>query len=94
MKPDVLTLPQRFSSTPQRACAICHFGNPPLEIIKHSTPEQAELDKKLAELAALEVELCERELELATLRAGLAAFETRYLSTLGPLYAELDDLKP
>ena len=66
-----------------------------MEIIKRSTPEQAELDKKLSELAALEVELCERELELelATLRAELADFERRYLSTLGPLYAELDDLE-
>lgn len=65
----------------------------PVEIIKRSTPEQEELDKKLSELAALEVELCKRELELATLRAELADFERRYLSTLGPLYAELDDLE-
>ena len=64
-----------------------------MEIIKHSTPEQQELEKKLTELKALEVELCERELELATLRAELADFERRYVGTLGPLYAELDEIE-
>ena len=63
-----------------------------MEIIKHSTPEQQELEKKLTELKALEVELCERELELATLRAELADFERRYVATLGPHYAELDEM--
>ncbi len=64
-----------------------------MEIIKHSTPEQQELEKKLTELKALEVELCERELELATLRAELVDFERRYVGTLGPLYAELDEIE-
>ena len=93
MKPDVLTLPQRFSSTPQRACAICHFGNSSVEMIKASTLEQRELDKKLAELQALENEFADCDLELATLRAELAVFEKRYLSLLGPLYAELDEVE-
>ena len=37
-----------------------------MEIIKHSTPEQRELDKKVAELQALENEFADCDLELAT----------------------------
>ena len=63
------------------------------EIIKNQTPEELELQRKQAELAALEVELIQRELDLATLRAELVDFENRYLRTVGVLYAELDEIE-
>jgi hypothetical protein len=63
------------------------------EIIKNQTPEERELEKKQAELASLEAELIQRELDLATLRAELAEFESRYLRTVGVLYAELDEIE-
>ncbi len=63
------------------------------EIIKNPTPEERELEKKRAELSALETELIQRELDLATLRAELADFERRYLQTVGVLYAELDEIE-
>ena len=55
-------------------------------------PEEEELARKRAELAQLEDELAERELSLASIRAELAAFERRYLRTVGVLYAELDEI--
>ena len=63
------------------------------EIIRSQTPEERELEKKKAELAALEIELIQREIDLATLRAELTDFESRYLRTVGVLYAELDDIE-
>jgi peptidoglycan hydrolase CwlO-like protein len=65
----------------------------PTEIIKNQTPEERELERKQAELVALEAELIQRELDLATLRAELADFESRYLRTVGALYAELDEIE-
>jgi peptidoglycan hydrolase CwlO-like protein len=63
------------------------------EIIKNQTPEERELEKKQAELSSLEAELIQRELDVATLRAELADFESRYLRTVGVLYAELDEIE-
>lgn len=57
-----------------------------------STPEDRELAVKLSMLAALEEQLAESELALVTLRATLAAFESRYRRVLGAPYAELDEL--
>lgn len=57
------------------------------------TPEQQELDKKLAELATLETALAERELELATLQAELHAFEQEYMRVVGIRYAKLDQIE-
>jgi hypothetical protein len=62
------------------------------QIVRVKTPEEEELDKKRAQLAALESQLAEGELELATLRAELAAFERRYLRIVGLRYAQLDKL--
>jgi hypothetical protein len=56
------------------------------------SPEEEELAKKRGELGPLQIQLAERELYLASLRAELAAFEGRYLRQVGVLYAELDDL--
>jgi peptidoglycan hydrolase CwlO-like protein len=63
------------------------------EIIRNQTPEERELEKKKSEFAALEVELIQRELDLATLRAELTDFESRYIGTVGVLYADLDEIE-
>lgn len=63
------------------------------DIVRNQTPEELELQRKQAELASLEAELIQRELDLATLRADLADFESRYLRTVGVLYAELDEIE-
>lgn len=55
-------------------------------------PEERELENKKAELASLEGDLIQRELDLATSRADLAEFEFRYLRAVGVLYAELDEI--
>jgi hypothetical protein len=62
-------------------------------MVRLLTPEERELERKRAELAALEGELAECELELVTLHNELRAFEAHYLRTVGMLYAELDDLE-
>ncbi len=61
------------------------------EIVRQSTPEEAELARKREELASVRAALAERELELADLRAQLKSFEGRYLRQVGVLYAQLDD---
>lgn len=61
------------------------------EIARHLSPEEQELARKREELAFLQANLTDRELYLANLRAGLAAFEGRYLREVGVLYAELDE---
>ena len=56
-------------------------------------PEERELENKKAELASLEAELVQRELDFATLRTELRSVESRYLGTVGLLYAELDQIE-
>jgi hypothetical protein len=63
------------------------------DIVRNQTPEELELQRKQAELASLEADLIQRELDLATLRAELAEFESRYLRTVGVLYAEVDEIE-
>lgn len=62
------------------------------ELSKYRSPEDEELQRKLAELAALETELADRELQLVTLQTRLAAFERRYWRIVGVRYARLDEL--
>ena len=57
------------------------------------SPEELELGRKRAELAALESELVERELELSTLEGELGAFEAEYLRVVGRRYVVLDELQ-
>lgn len=56
------------------------------------TPEEVYLEKKRAELAVLETQLAERELELHTLRGGMIAFEKQFDALTGERYAQLDEL--
>ncbi len=63
------------------------------EISRHSTPEEIELETKRRELASLEEQVSERELELATNRAKLQHFEATYLQEVGVYLTKLDDLK-
>lgn len=56
-------------------------------------PEERELEKKKAELASLEAQIVQHELDLATLRTELKAVENHYLATVGILYAELDQIQ-
>lgn len=63
------------------------------EIAKRETPEERELRKKLAELTELEERLGKKELELATFRAELSAFEAMYMRIVGVKYAELDEIE-
>jgi chromosome segregation ATPase len=60
-------------------------------IIRRLRPEEEEVSRKRAELAAIQAALGDRELELVDLRGQLAAFEGRYLRQVGALYAELDE---
>lgn len=62
-----------------------------MTIVRRLTPEEEELARKKAELGQLENELAERELYLATLRAEISVFQSRYLRRVGVLYAELDE---
>lgn len=55
-------------------------------------PEDAELAKKLEELAGLQSQLAELELQLCNLRLELAEFESLYCASVGAVYAELDEL--
>jgi hypothetical protein len=66
-----------------------HQKHPP----KKQTPEERELEKKQAELTALESELAQRELDLATVLAEMHSFERRYLSIIGAKYAKLDEIE-
>jgi DnaJ-domain-containing protein 1 len=60
---------------------------------RRKTPEEEELSKKSGEFSELELELVQKELDLATLHGELRAFEARYLSIVGIRYAELDEIE-
>ncbi|WP_299489292.1 J domain-containing protein [Acaryochloris sp. IP29b_bin.137] len=61
-------------------------------LVRQLTPEELELQKKQAELIALEVQLAQRELELATFQAELHSFEYRYMQVVGIRQEELDQI--
>jgi hypothetical protein len=63
------------------------------DITQRKTPEERELEKKRAELTALETVLAQMELDLATIQAQLHSVERRYLNIVGTLYAELDEIE-
>lgn len=56
------------------------------------SPEEQELENKRTELALLEEELAQRELEATTLQAELRSFELRYSRRVGVLLAQLDEI--
>jgi len=60
-------------------------------IARRLSPEEEELANKQHELALLQVQLADKELFLANLKAELTAFEGRYLKQVGVLYSELDE---
>lgn len=62
-------------------------------LARRERPEERELEKKRAELAALEEQLIAAELELRTLRGELAGFEREYLRTVGVGLAQLDAIE-
>jgi len=62
-------------------------------IIPTESPVLRELNLRRAELETLDIELSQRELELATLRGKLMAFERRYLRIVGVRQAELDEIE-
>lgn len=65
----------------------------PTELILQTAPEALELSQLRQELADARALLAERELDVAYLRAELAAFEGLYMRQVGVLYAELDELE-
>lgn len=62
-------------------------------LILRQTSEDRELQKKLAELVAVETELVQRELDLTTLRGQLHGFERDYLQIIGSRYQELERIE-
>jgi len=70
-------------------------GKPKIEsaLAVSLTPEAQELQKKQVELAGIEEELGQAELDLATVQAELRAFRQRYVRTVGTRYAQLDEIE-
>jgi DnaJ-domain-containing protein 1 len=63
------------------------------QLVLQLSPEDEELQRKSAELANLETELIQGELDLATLHAGLQSFEREYQQIVGTRYTELDRIE-
>jgi len=57
------------------------------------SPEEIEIEKKLAEVEAKKDRIAELELTLETLRLELGRFEVEYHARVGRLYVELDKLE-
>ena len=60
-------------------------------IFRRLTPEEIELARARLQLAALRAALAAREQNLAHLRAQLNSFEARYIRQVGVLYIQLDE---
>lgn len=63
------------------------------QLVLQVTPEDEELQRKAAELATLETELVQGELDLTTLHAELHNFDREYQQIIGTRYAELDRIE-
>jgi hypothetical protein len=61
--------------------------------VRSRRPEEAELAKKLEELAGLQSRLAELEFQLFNLHLELTEFEGVYCARVGPVYAELDEVE-
>ncbi|MFM7189636.1 MAG: J domain-containing protein [Microcystaceae cyanobacterium] len=59
-------------------------------LVVHKSPEDEELERKRAELEALEADLVQKELDLATLQGELHSFEREYLQVISSRYRELE----
>ena len=62
-------------------------------VIQTLSPQAEELQARKRELADLRRKLADKELELSTINAQLHIFECRYQSVVGPMCAELDQVK-
>lgn len=62
-------------------------------LVLRVSPEEEELQRKSAELAASEADLLQGELDLATLHAELKNFEREYQQVIGTRYAELERIE-
>jgi hypothetical protein len=60
------------------------------DIVEALPPEELELQRKREEAELLATELAQLELDVATLLAELAAFESRFIRIVGSVYAEAD----
>lgn len=63
------------------------------QLVFQISPEDEELQRKSAELAMLETELVQGELDLTTLHAELQSFDREYQQVIGTRYAELDRIE-
>ncbi len=62
-------------------------------VVQILSPQAEELHARRREMVALRQRLAEKELELSTVKAELHIFERRYQNVVGPMYAELDQVK-
>jgi len=67
--------------------------DPPSSALPVIPPEEEELQLKRRNLAVLEQDLAEKELELSTLKGEVHLFERRYHLLVGAKYTELDQVK-
>jgi DnaJ-domain-containing protein 1 len=63
------------------------------QLVLQLSPEDEELQLKSTELANLEAELVQGELDLATIHAELQNFEREYQQIIGTRYTELDRIE-
>lgn len=78
-------------TAPNPKQAIPHDPAEDLDSIR--TPEEEECDRKVSELAVLENQLADAELELATLRGELKVFDGQYREMVAPLMAEMEEVR-
>ncbi len=72
---------------------IIEEPNPTTTLIYDENWIDEQIKSLQAEVGTLESVLFQRELDMATLQGELAVFERRYMRSIGPLQAELDQLE-